>query len=588
MRTERGENDTLWRVGRHSLTFVAAAVAVGFAMAQPACADLAVVGASPVAADNIRLVTALDELPCDAPPWLVRVRFEQLDDDIRRALAGLGYYQATWQTQLDFEQGCWHASVAVQQGMPVLLRHFAFELAGDGSADANLAALTQADGFASGTALDHERYRALKRSINAFAAERGYFDGEFSHAAIDVYVDDNVADIDLRYDAGRRYVFGDLIIEQDLVDADLIYRYAAWEPGAAYSATRLATLNQRLQSSGYFTEVVVEPTIPDTYGPVDVVARLSGDPAPTYLIGAGYSSDIGPRFSAGYENRRVNRRGHQLHGDLSVAPVRSELSATYRRPLRDPSIEWLSYTLGAQAEDTDTADSESVAVAVQRVRRLGAGWLRTDSLTLEVSDFTVGSVDDSATLLMPALAFSRERSDDPIYPRRGGRLVLSARGAAEALGSSSEFLQLRADARWIRALTRRIRLLSRASLATTYAPDLEELPPSVRLFAGGNESVRGFGFETLGPRDADGVVVGGAHLAVASIELDYELPRGFAVALFADGGNAFDGTTVDARLAAGLGIKWRSPVGPLRFYVARPLNFDERDLRVHISLGPEL
>ncbi|MEO0998929.1 MAG: BamA/TamA family outer membrane protein [Pseudomonadota bacterium] len=197
-------------------------------------------------------------------------------------------------------------------------------------------------------------------------------------------------------------------------------------------------------------------------------------------------------------------------------------------------------------------------------------------------------MDDNSRLLMPSVGFSRKRADRDINPNRGHSLSLELRGASEALGSTTSFAQFLASARLIRPLGDGGRVLLRVAGGVTFKDALRDLPPDVRFFAGGNESVRGFGYETLGPEDDSGTVVGGSHLLTASIEYDRMLFGNFAWAVFADGGNAFDGTSIDPRYAAGLGLKWRSPIGPVRVYLAHPLNFSNRSVRLHISIGPDL
>ena len=110
----------------------------------------------------------------------------------------------------------------------------------------------------------------------------------------------------------------------------------------------------------------------------------------------------------------------------------------------------------------------------------------------------------------------------------------------------------------------------------------------MRFFAGGDESIRGFSYQSLGPKDEDGNVIGGSHLLIGSLEYEHHLRGNFYGAAFIDGGNAFDGTDIDPAWGTGLGIKWRSPLGPFSFYVAHPLNKSEDDFRVHVSLGADL
>jgi translocation and assembly module TamA len=156
------------------------------------------------------------------------------------------------------------------------------------------------------------------------------------------------------------------------------------------------------------------------------------------------------------------------------------------------------------------------------------------------------------------------------------------------LGSDTSFLQTIVSGRFVRPVSNRSRFLARATIGVTEKSEFGELPPSVRFFAGGDESVRGFGYNTLGPKDELGNVIGGSNLLVASIEYERHLRGNFYGAMFLDAGNAFDGFDVDPAIGAGFGVKWLSPVGPLRFYLAHPLNKSDRSVRIHIRLGADL
>ena len=100
--------------------------------------------------------------------------------------------------------------------------------------------------------------------------------------------------------------------------------------------------------------------------------------------------------------------------------------------------------------------------------------------------------------------------------------------------------------------------------------------------------MRGYEYNSLGPKNSAGHVVGGSNLLVASIEYERHLSGNFYGAVFVDAGNAFDDTDFDAEVGAGLGIKWRSPLGPVRLYFGYPVTADDQSVRVHLQLGAEL
>ncbi len=307
-----------------------------------------------------------------------------------------------------------------------------------------------------------------------------------------------------------------------------------------------------------------------------------------YTVGAGMSTDTGPRARAGVHNRRVNSRGHRLKADLSVSSVIQAIAVEYRKPLADPRSEWLSYTGGLTSEETDTSKSDSARVGVRRSRRLDDDWMRTLALDLSYDQYEIGGIESHSRLVLPGVLYDHKRADRDILPTRGRRLSLELRGTAQVIGSDTSFLQAIASARFVRSINADSRLLARATVGVTAKSDFDELPPSVRFYAGGDESVRGFDFKTLGPIDDAGNVIGGSNLLVASIEYERRLRGNFFWAAFVDAGNAFDGLDIDPAAGAGLGIKWVSPLGPLRFYLAHPLNKSDRNVRLHIRLGPDL
>ena len=130
-------------------------------------------------------------------------------------------------------------------------------------------------------------------------------------------------------------------------------------------------------------------------------------------------------------------------------------------------------------------------------------------------------------------------------------------------------------------------MLVRGQVGLTAEREFAELPASVRFFAGGDNSVRGYDFEALGPADAVGNVIGGSSLATGSFEFEQPLHGRWSLAFFVDSGNAFEGSRIDAQTGAGIGGRWQSPLGPIRIDLAKALD-GEREWRVHVSLGPDL
>ena len=308
----------------------------------------------------------------------------------------------------------------------------------------------------------------------------------------------------------------------------------------------------------------------------------------TYSIGAGYATDTGPQGRLGYTNRRRNDKGHQFESKLNASPVKSELTAAYRWPIRDPRQEWFSVVAGVQYEDTDTSESDSYKLGILRSHNVSASWLETRYLDFAFENFKVGDQDTSSRLIIFGVNRESAKGRELGRVTNGRRLSFDIRGASDSLGSDTSFLQFRSTAKWIRSLGEKTRILSRASLGLTVEEELAELPASVRFFAGGDRSVRGYEYESLGPTDAAGDVIGGSHLLTGSLEIDRLVRPQWAIAAFVDSGSAFNDSDIEFSTGAGLGIRWYSPIGPVRLDIAHPLDDPDEDFRIHLSLGPDL
>src|SRR5690606_10440717 len=157
----------------------------------------------------------------------------------------------------------------------------------------------------------------------------------------------------------------------------------------------------------------------------------------------------------------------------------------------------------------------------------------------------------------------RVASDDPMYPSGAFSLRGEPRAAASALGSASSFGKFLLDAKLMRSMGENNRLLFRGQNGRTFTTEFDEVPPSLRCFPGGDRSVRGYGYEEVGPR-VSGIPTGGRSLLVGSAEYERMFSQNWGAAVFVDAGNAFNEINEGASLGAGVGLRWRSPVGMVR------------------------
>ena len=554
-----------------------------------ASAELTVSGVDQDLERNVRAFAAIASEPCDADERLIRRRFRTLEKEVRTALEPFGYYRPTIQTSLSRNEDCWLATVVIDRGEPILLRNIDIRIDGAASTDPAFQELLDATSLAPGAVLLHANYDRLKRALQVRAADRGYFKAAYTTNQLDIWPNEGKADITLHFASGPRYRIGEIRQEQQFINPAIVLGYLNLEIGEPYDANNIARAYRDLSDSAYFGQIEIIPDVENAVGE-QVPLRIVLQPANRieYTIGVGASTDTGPRFRAGFRNNRINTRGHRLFADLNVSTVLQGLTTEYRIPLHDPRREWFSTTAAYSNEETDTFDNEAQRLGIRWTKAMGESWLRTLSLDANRESFNVGEDTDTTLSIVPAITFDQKRSDRDIFPLHGRRLGIELRGTDESIGSSMSFVQATIWMRWIRSFGQGNRVLARLNAGTTDSNDFEELPPSIRFFAGGDESVRGFDYDSLGPKDADGNVVGGTNLLVASLEYERHLKGNFYGAIFVDAGNAFNDTDFEAEVGAGIGIKWRSPLGPIRLYLGYPVSDSNESLRVHLRLGADL
>ncbi len=565
------------------------AAVIAMALAHVAAATLEVTGVEGPIAANVLAYLDLDEEPCEAPRWRVEQLYRAAPSRVAEALQAFGYYEPRITPELTFDDACWHAQFAIALGEPVRIRTLAVTLSGEAESDPPFQTALAEVELAVGAALDHGAYERLKRRWADLARERGYADAQFTTSRIDVYPDQRAADIELTFASGPRYTFGRTDLEQDTLTERLVSSFITFREGEPYDARRLTELYASLADSGYFRTIDVRPLGADpATRSIPVAVTLTSAARMQTSYGVGFSTDTGPRFRFGRNNQRFNERGHQFGINSQLSPVVSEVTANYRMPINDSRAEWLNFDVGVEREDTDTAESKRLELGARRLHERRGNWTRTELLSLRVEDFAVAEQQSRARLLMPGVDWTRIRADNEIRPTFGSKLSLEVRAAHDSLVSDTTFVQTIAQGKWIWSLPSGQRFIVRGHVGATAEREFEELPASVRFFAGGDNSVRGYDFDTLGPVDADGNVIGGSSLATGSFEFEQPLRARWSLAFFVDAGNAFEGSRIDAKTGAGIGGRWQSPLGPIRIDLARPVRDDTDDWRFHVSLGPDL
>lgn len=526
----------------------------------------------------------------EASPVEVRRLFERADEQIRLALEPFGYYEAKVEGELDRpEDSLFKAVFRVEPGEPVIVRHVRIEVGEPAESLDSVRYALEAFEPKEGERLDHGAYEASKEQIATALANEGFLDAHLVRRRVEVIRRARFAEIDLAWDIGERHRLGEVRFSDSQFPEEFVRRYVPWQVGEHYTADKLLSLQQTLADTEYFASVSVTPDLEhkkDAVVPVDVL--LIPDERTLYTASVYVSTDSGPGGRLGVERRWLNKRGHKVSGEIEYSSRLQQISLNYRVPKPRIRNRYVNYGAGYRDEETATSRSRMAHIAASEVTERWKGFTRTLGLQYLNGDFEIAEEQHDTSMLYAEGLLTRKASDDLYFPQSGYSLLYGLRVAHESLLSETSFAQARAEAKWLQQIGADGRAILRAALGAMLVDDFDALPPELRFFAGGDRSIRGFDYQQIGETNAQGGVIGGEYLAAASAEYEHYFLENWGLAAFVDAGDAFTGR-FDVNVGAGVGLRWKSPVGLVRLDVARPVTSEfEQSWRIHLVIGPDL
>jgi len=492
-------------------------------------------------------------------------------------------------------------AIRVELGEPVRIRGFNVGVDGTGANDKGVR--TALDAFAPkpGAVLDHTLYESSKSQVSRALAAHGYFDADFSAHEVQVTRAEHAADIDLRWTSGERYALGDATFSQTpnrIIRDSLLQKLVRWDRGDAYDEAELDRLRRSLVGLDYFglVDVSAKPeNAQDRIVPVQV--DLTPAPRSIYTTGLSYGTESGPGVRFGVERRYLNSRGHKALAQVDYARDRKTFTLQYRVPAFAWLDGWYTASLQAADEQTDFLDTRRVEFVASRSGQYN------DYLNLVAALHVLRErwafLDDSdpdalpdyryASFVFPEVRAEYIDVDNRLAPRRGIGGTLMLRGGG---GNGATFGQMDASAQWFHGFDPQSRLIVRGEIGHTFSGELLDMPPSLRFYAGGDRSIRGYGWREVGPRirnsAGDEFATGARNLLVGSVEYERYFKGPWGAAVFVDSGSAFDGTSPDMHTGVGIGLRWRSPVGPVRIDIAHGLDHPDSPFTIHLNIGADL
>lgn len=518
-------------------------------------------------------------------------RFQsRVEDEVEKALQALGYFSPLIRYSVEDESTPDDATVLldITPGEPVRIAAVDVRLRGNADDDPAFTELLKTAPKV-GDILNQGQYDTLKSAIQSLAIRRGYFDAEYSLSRLEVAPGLHEAFIRLHFDSGMRYHFGNIIYHNSQINEDRLNSMLTFQEGEPYLVSDLGAFNQALSNTGWFSSVLVEAGVDDLRDDrVPIAVNLEPAPRNQFETGIGYSTDTGPRVKMSWNKPWFNSRGHSLNTDFYVSQPQQTLEATYKIPLEDVLREYYQVQVGLENLDNNDTQSLELTSSLSRHLKFDYGWQRALYVRWLYSDYTQGEVSNISNLVLPGVNFSRVRSRGGAFPTWGDKQSITFEAGDTALLSDIRLFRAVGQTVWIRSLNDNNRFLARLNMGGVFTSDFDRVPPSLRFFAGGDNSIRGYSYESISPRDSTGQLEGGAYLTTGTLEYDFRLTGNWWGALFTDAGDAWSNSTPEWKTSVGIGLRWVSPVGPIRFDIAHGFQNTSDDFMIHFSLGPEL
>ncbi len=491
--------------------------------------------------------------------------------------------------------------IAVQEGPATTVQSVTLSFEGDiaqrpAAAEQRLRIL---DGWTlpAGKTFTQEAWDDAKRqSLRLLSANR-YPLGRITSSRAEIDPPQQSARLSVTLDSGAPFRWGSMQVHGlERYKPELVERIARLKPGSEYDQVALLEAQQRLQDSGYFNSVVLEIDAQGDPQVVPVIATVREAKRSNVQLGVGVSTDSGPRLSVEHTNHQMPLIGwravSKVQLDRDTQAVQSQLTAP-------PDAELWQWQVFGQLKNEDAAN---VKVRSQQLRagrlQLGEKIDRNYYLQYDRASTSGIGVNDTAQSVSANYAWTQRRFDSLPYPSDGYGLGVEI-GGGYTLGSQRD-PYLRSRLNWLgvwslapqadrqtRASAGRIAL--RVQAGAVFARDGARLPSTQLFLTGGDATVRGYRYNSIGAAQANGITTPGRYLAGASVEWQRPIlvdgrPSEWEGTVFIDAGAVADkASALKAKVGIGAGVRYRSPVGPLQLDLAYGL--DVHKLRLHLSVG---
>lgn len=524
-------------------------------------------------------------------PQRIRNLYDLAPEQISSTMQAMGYYRSTIDSSITNDKEDWSTTFIINPGPPTTIRHVSLTTLEPGANDRRIQKFLVTPKLVSGQILTHENYEDTKEQLLVDLNAQGYLRADFTKSTIEVDRTANTADITLELDPGKLYRFGKITFIDSRYPDSLLVRYIPFRPGDPYSIDKLMQFQENLEAADLFSKIRFDPIMGvnsnDLFVPINV--RLTPKPRNRYSGSVGYGTDTGFRGSLAWLHRFSSPAGHKLLASISASAVKNAARLNYSIPGKEAATDSYNFGLIGQTEKFDDVYSRKAEIYANKVmRRNRLESIYGISFFTENFHLTSFTPNGDGHYLLPNVRWIWRDAHEAKEYQYGTLADLSFRGGVKGVLSDNSVFEARLHAKQIVPISNPLRLILRGDLGAIASNNFGDLPPSLRFYTGGDYTVRGYAYNTLGPT-IGGEVVGGKYLLVGSAELEHTIYDKLNGVVFFDLGNATMKFITPLASGAGAGVRYKTPIGDFRLDVAKPLSnlTQKHHWRIHFNFGTD-
>lgn len=511
--------------------------------------------------------------------YVISHAIEHIPSDIQQAMAPYGFFRPKMTSKQVKNNKVWQISYQIHPGPRVRVSQFQLRIRGAASHDKAFIHIEKHPGITVGKALHTEHYTALKQKLFDTASSRGYFEAKMQKSEIAINLRRHTAAITIEFDSGPRYLFGKTSFKQTELNLDFLRKYMGYRAGQKYNNHKLEKLRQNLVNSNYYNLVDVKTELNQKQRDVPIQVDLTPKKTKHYIVGAGFGTDTGPRLLLGFNWSPANQWGHQFNLSLKGASRNNYYTATYTIPGKNPVTDQYAISAGYATEDVPRGQANSKSLGVSYSTVYGH-WQETWMLRYLNERYNLTDLPRThSNMIIPSAQWIYLRANKLLNPTKGYKLTFNLAGALKQVLSHNSFFQASMEAKWLHTFHSHTRLITRGQIGYTAIENIDNLPLSLQLLAGGTESVRGYSYDSIGP---------GRYMTVASLELQQRIKGNFYIGAFYDVGSVSNQYLKDLQQGVGPSLVYVSPIGDVELSIAKPLSIPGNHWRIQFSMGPAL